>query len=182
MSTEPISKIVNPAQMAAEGRVLKGQMPQQELPRFTENLVETSGMVEFRLGFKKKRHGSVQIVGSASTVITALCQYCLEPVRLAVKANIAQTVVSSEAEIEDLDIQQDVLVVEGETIELAAIIEDDLILNLPMVARHGADLEEDSGAGNCLGKLEYEQQDEDLPDKSNPFAVLNELKVDKSVD
>ena len=138
-------------------------------------------MVEFRLGFKKKRNSNIFIAGTASTVVTMSCQYCLDPVRLAVNASIAQIVVSSEAEIEDLDIQQDVLVVEGDTIELAAIIEDDLILNLPMVARHGADQAEDKGAGNCLERLKYEQQDEDLPVKSNPFAVLNELKVDKSV-
>jgi uncharacterized protein len=182
MSTEPKSKTVNPAQMASKGRVLKGQVPQQELPRFAENLVETSGLVEFKLGFKKKRDGNVYISGTANTVVTMLCQLCLDPVRLAVNASISQVVVGSETEMEDLEIQQDVLVVAGETIELTAIIEDDLILNLPMVARHGTDQAEDNGGDNCLEQLDYEQRDEDFPARSNPFAVLNDLKVDKSVD
>jgi len=178
MSTEPISTTVNPAQLAASNRVLEGQLPQQELPRFSESLVDTTGVIEFRLGFKKKRDGKVHISGTANTVATMSCQYCLDPVKLAVNASIAQIVVSSEAEIEELEMQQDVLVVDGETIELAAIIEDDLILNLPMVARHGAEHAEDLDTGICLERLEYEQQDGDLSVRSNPFAVLNELKVD----
>lgn len=162
--------------------MLEGQIPQQELRRFSENLMETSGTVEFRLRFKKKRHVGIHITGTASTVVTMACQYCLEPVKLEVKASIAQIVVGSEVDAEELDFQQDILVVEGETIELAAIIEDDLILNLPMVAMHGADQAEENGTENCLGRLEYEPQDEVLPVKSSPFAVLNQLKVEKSAD
>jgi uncharacterized protein len=179
MSTEPISRIVNPAQLASKGRVLNGKVPQQALSRFSEYLVDTSGTVEVRLRFKKKRDGNIHIMGNASSVVSMVCQFCLEPVRLTVDASIAQIVVNSEADIRDQDIQQDVLVVEDETVDLADIIEDELILNLPMVARHGKDQSEDNDAGNCLDRLEYQHEDEDIPKKSNPFAVLKELKVDE---
>lgn len=179
MLTEPIPNSINPALMASAGRILEGQTPQSELLRFSEFLAEISGAVEFKLRFKKKRDGKVHITGSANARVALLCQYCLEPVELAVNASIAQVVVSNEAEAQELDDQQDFLVVEGETIELASIIEDELILSLPMVVAHVQDQNGENGSGNCPGRLEYEQQDEDLPVKSNPFAVLKQLKVDK---
>ncbi|MDK1023976.1 MAG: YceD family protein [Gammaproteobacteria bacterium] len=176
MLTEPIPNSINPAQMAAADRILAGQIPQRELLRFSAYLAETSGTVAFKLRFKKQRDGNVHITGGANTTVAMVCQYCLEPVKLAVNASIAQVVVSNEAEIEDF--RQDILVVEGETIELASIIEDDLILSLPMVATHAADQIEENG--DCLDRLEYEQQDEDS--RSSPFAVLKQLKVNKPVD
>ena len=178
MLTEPKSRPVNPANLAAEKAVLQGQMSQQELQRLAEYLVDTAGSIEYRLRFRKRRDRRVHINGSASSKIMMACQYCLEPVELKIEAKIAQVVIANEAETSDLQLEQDFLVVDGETIELAAIFEDELILSLPMVARHGDGDETD----NCLARLEYEKEEveEQLPEKPNPFSVLKQLKEDKT--
>jgi len=164
--------------MAAERQTLEGQIPQKELRRFSAYLADVAGNAIFKLRFRKQRNGKIQIQGNAGTRVTMLCQYCLEPVELDVNVEISQIVMSSQEERIEQGIQEDILVVEGDRVELSMIIEDDLILGLPMVAKHvGRD-----GTSSCLDRLQYEPLDENQPVKPSPFAVLKKLKLDKSSD
>jgi uncharacterized protein len=176
MLTEPLPRTVNPAQLATEGRVLEGSIPISRLERLADYLSESEGEVQFRLRFKKRKDRRIQITGSVTATVTMSCQYCLKPVSLAIEAKIALLIVSDESnekEAAQLESDLDLMLMEGDKLEVVDIIEDDLILSLPMVARH---LGED-GHTACSEHLAYKGAGEEIKeDKPNPFAVLARLK------
>ncbi len=161
-------------QLAQEGRLLRGVIPLSALERLAAFITSREGEVSFSLRFKKQRHdGRVRISGEVRTCLEMTCQYCLEPVSLSVSAAIALVVVQNQDEADLLDAGQEALIVHGEEIDQVAIIEDDLILALPMVPRHV----NAEGVSVCMDRLGYQKPLMDPgQDKPNPFAVLEKLK------
>jgi len=173
MLTEPLPRTVNPAQLATEGHILAGSIPISQLERLADYLSGSEGEVQFRLRFKKRKDRRIQITGSVTATVTMSCQYCLEPVTSAIEAKIALLIVSEEKEAAELETDLDLLVMREDKLEVSEIFEDDLILSLPMVARH---LGED-GSAACSEHLAYKKSGEDLEeDRPNPFAMLASLK------
>jgi uncharacterized protein len=107
------------------------------------------------------------------TVETALpqtCQRCLGPVDVPVQVDREFRFVESEAvaEQQDDDCEEDLLVSSRE-FDLEALIEDEVLMALPLVPRHET----------CpvSVKMAVADKDFDAPEeKPNPFAVLAQLK------
>lgn len=112
------------------------------------------------------------------TVLVSLpliCQRCLGPVDVEVQVDQAFRFVESEAAAEQQDetSDEDVLVLSRE-FDLAGLIEDEVLMALPLVPRHDA----------CPVAVKLLAADADFDagsDKPNPFAVLARLK-DKNGD
>jgi uncharacterized protein len=174
MSSKHIPQAVKYRQLAQEGRLLEGSTPLSALERLAGFIASSDGEVSYSLRFKKRRRdGRVLVKGSVNTNLTMICQYCLEPVSQAVAATISLVVVQSEEEADQLDSGEEALIVAGEELDPVAAIEDDLILALPMIARHG----DENGSSACMEQLGYEKPAIDPgQDKPNPFAVLAKLK------
>jgi uncharacterized protein len=174
MSSQYIPKAVKYLQLAQEGCPLQGVVPLAALERLAGFITSREGNVSYTLRFKKQRRdGRIKVSGEVRTDLMMTCQYCLEPVSMVVEATIALVLVRSEDEAGLLESGVDALVVAGEEIDPVAIIEDDLILALPMVPRHM----NDEGESECIGQLGYEKTSIDPgEDKPNPFAVLAGLK------
>ncbi len=143
-------------------------------------LYEPTGELKVYLRFHKGSRRKPVVTGECSGVLALTCQVCLEPVLIDLTVPIATTIVDDEDVLLDLDPDEDALVCTGERIALVDIVEDDLILGLPMVARHRegqcpvslghyVDSDVDSGAGN-----------EASPSASTykPFADLKTLTND----
>jgi uncharacterized protein len=108
---------------------------------------------------------------SAETALPMTCQRCLQPVVEPLEVDRWFRFVASEEEAaeEDTDAEEDLLVLQRQ-LKLLELIEDELLLALPVIARHDA----------CPDPL---PQPEDLADDAeeetkapNPFAVLEALK------
>ncbi len=96
-----------------------------------------------------------------------VCQRCLQPVDTAVHAQRSFQFVADEAlaaEI-DADSEEDVLAL-SRTLNLVELIEDELLLALPLVPRHAT----------CPQPLKPPDDAEPFEERANPFAVLGELK------
>ena len=107
----------------------------------------------------------------AQAQVTLSCQRCLQPLVQALEVERDFRFVRDEAEAERLDenADEDVLAMpSGATIDLASLIEDELILALPLVPRHTA----------CPQPLPVPDAAEDGDDepRQRPFAVLASLK------
>ena len=173
MLTEPISKTVNPTKLAKAGVVLEGCVHLHQLERLSEYELDGDEKVNFRFQFKKHRDGKVRISGQLGTSIMLPCQTCLEPVNLEIDEKIELIIVNSEEEAAQLDPEQDSLLVLDDKVEVSQLLEDELILALPMVARH---IDAD-GLSTCKDVLVYKKSDGNfVHDKPNPFAELNKLK------
>lgn len=156
--------------------MLKGSIALSKLERLASFVTGSEGDINYSLRFKKQRRdGRIRINGRVQAILAMTCQSCLEPVWLTIDETIALVVVQDETEAEELDSSQEPLIVQGDEVEPGAIFEDDLILALPMVARHAnAD-----GVSQCMDQLGYEPPafDPGLEEKPNPFDVLSKLKL-----
>ena len=105
----------------------------------------------------------------AQAQVRLQCQRCLLPMREALSAQRSFLFVSDEAEAARLDeeMEDDVLVLPAR-LELAELVEDELILALPLVPRHEV----------CAQPMSVDAQGSELPEpkRPNPFAALEALR------
>ncbi|MDO8455779.1 MAG: DUF177 domain-containing protein [Burkholderiaceae bacterium] len=111
----------------------------------------------------------------AKTHLPQVCQRCLADVDLALEVDRSYRFVVDEAtaEAQDDESEEDVLALSRE-FNLMELIEDELLMALPLVPRHEV----------CPVQPKMAVSDDDFEstsgDKPNPFAVLGSLKVKKS--
>lgn len=107
----------------------------------------------------------------ASVELPLVCQRCLEPVDEALEVDRWFRFVADEAqaEREDEEAEEDVLVLDP-AFDLQALVEDELLMALPLVPRHA----------RCPGEVRMEAVDPGFAEaeaaKPNPFGALAELK------
>jgi uncharacterized protein len=108
---------------------------------------------------------------SADVSLPLTCQRCLAPADIDVTVNRSFRFVESEelAEEQDDEAQEDVLAISRE-FKLAELIEDEVLMEIPLVPRHDA----------CPGDVKLAVADAGFDDalslKRNPFEVLAKLK------
>ena len=155
MSTGPIPERVDHRKLANHAGLIEGTLPLQCFQRLGEMLVAREGEVLLRLEFSKGEFGSTVVNGSAATEVCMICQNCMQPFWRKISCDIAVHIVSDEAKLERLAEDADGIVTPDKVMAVADLIEDELILTMPMIPRH----EE----GECP-KTEYEQVGIVLPE------------------
>ncbi len=168
---------VAPIPMAERGRTLELSLVVAEMERLSELLVETSGEVVAKLKFGTDSKGIKYISGSAQADLYVECQRCMQPVKVSVEAVFQLGMVADEAMAQDLSEDYEPLVVSEETISLAALIEDELILALPIVSMH-----EDTDCSPYVSEYTaegLEEEPEAGEDRVYPFAQLGEMLKNK---
>ena len=154
---------------------LKGQSALSEWPRLAQDAVQDQGQVRWTLdGSTQAVKGGVDQVWlkvTAEVDIAMSCQRCLGAVRLPVQVERSFRFVADEtlAEQEDEDSEEDVLVWE-KSFDAQALLEDELIMALPMIPMHEACQSE---------RVLTSSKDEAEPQRQNPFAVLSKLNLGK---
>jgi uncharacterized protein len=107
------------------------------------------GDVYLRLEFSKGDFGSTKVDGSVSTEVRTICQNCMQRFWRRISCDVALQVVADEAKLEHLTANEDAIVAADKVISVAEIIEDELILAMPMIPRHDE--------GQCP-KTDYERE------------------------
>ena len=111
-------------------------MPISRLQRFGQLLAKAKGEVALELNFRALKQGGTQICGSAQGAVELICQNCMEPYSFLLDCDILFKVVSSYGEYKQFEDDADVILCEQKEINLADLVEDELIMSLPMIARH----------------------------------------------
>ena len=145
MLAEAIPKRVRYPQAGVEDALLTGIVPINRLPRLAAALRDNGldhasvpESVAVKLAFSSDGPGRVLVLGEASLEQHWCCQRCLEAVELTSGSDIAMILSSNKKVIEQLGSDQDTLLTEGDLVDTAEIIEDQLLLALPMSPRHAA--------------------------------------------
>ena len=99
--------------------------------------------------------------------LALVCQRCLQPVETALHTQRSFQFAADEvlAAAIDSESEEDVLAL-SRTLNLIELIEDELLLELPLVPRHLA----------CPQPLKLPEDAEPFEERANPFAVLDDLK------
>jgi uncharacterized protein len=152
-----------------------GQVALERLPRFLKVLVNDQALVEVVLKFARGIQGRRQITGELNARAQVTCERCLEPVEIELSESIQLVLLESESEAATLEPDWDPWLSDHYKLQLAELIDEQVILALPIVNLHA---EKD-----CIEALGYQQPAEPEErgsagpgDEENPFAVLKALK------
>ncbi len=168
-----LPEFVDPIRLAETRQVLQGRVSVLAMPRLMAALDMpplSTREVDVDLAFSVDGQGVRRVLGSLRAELDAICQRCLQPMIVPLHVNIALGIVRALDEVEQLPGEYEPLVLASvtEAQSLAAIIEDELLLALPVAPLH----EE----GQCLVRSGAWDKviAEDLPPegKKRPFAVL----------
>lgn len=169
MFSGQLPQFLEPRKYADQGRVLEGQLSVKDLPRLREYRDSLHKPVEVSLAFGRDDEGHGCIEGEVSTRLVLPCQRCLESVDFPVRAIINMALVWSEDQAKALPERLDPWLMSGETLYLTDLLEEELLLAMPLVALH--DL--------CPKPLPHDNhggEDDEPENADNPFAVLAQLK------
>lgn len=169
----PLPARVNHRKLAMEKRKLEGTLPLASFSRLLESLESEAGEVSVKLEFRKARKHATMLVGEASTVVSLVCQNCLAPMDYELSATLRHYIVKDEEALFKLDEEDDGIICEDDLVDIVDLLEDELILAVPMVPKH---LELDCTVDGYEADI-VEETDLELSDETyKPFAGLAELK------
>ncbi len=167
MSTR-LPEHVEPLRLAELGRSFQGRIPVSRLRRLGQSLSSLEGEVDVALEFSSDAQGRRRIAGRIRATLEVVCQRCLEPMVLELCPEPHLGLVESEAEAEALGDDLEPLVVSEGPMSLADIVEDELILSLPLVPMHALEA--------CPGASFSAKGAEGQRTRESPFAVLAQIK------
>jgi len=156
-------------------RTIEGIYPIAKLARLNENLLSNDGDITAKLEFTNSA-GFACLKGHVSAKLLIECQRCLEPIETKLSGSFKFALVSSEEDIELLPDEFEPYLVEGEEQSVVELIEDELLLCLPMVTIHDDNCSAYMTKQNAKIKAEMQTEKE----SENPFAALKALKDDLS--
>lgn len=126
---------VQVARLAARGADIVSTTPIAYLKRLAAVLADDGGSVSSELSFGFDGRSRVVVRGKAQASVHATCQRCLGPVPIGLEAEFSLVVVDEEG-MRELRDEEDAVVSEAGQISLAELVEDELMLALPIVPMH----------------------------------------------
>lgn len=176
MSKVSIPLRVDPRKMADRAAVLEDEIPLSSFARLTEALEDVQGQVHLRISFGRDEQRTVVAYSELDVVVKMVCQRCLDVVELPIHSASEYAIVNPEASTQHLPKSYDVLEVGEDPLDLLALVEDELLLALPIVPLHASEDCQMLGSQDA----EPEGKDESSP-ASSPFSILAQLKRDSKV-
>jgi len=179
MSDERLPVHIDPIRMAETRRLLEGKVALAEMTRLADVVQDNSGEVTVSLEFGSDAEGIRYMHGHIDAEVGLLCQRCLEPMRYRIESEFSLGLVRSRNEAEALPSHYEPLLLDGNPLFLRDVIEDELLLALPIVAMHP---QEECGVQlDGSEQAETEQPDNGEEAKDNPFSLLAGLKTDRKL-
>jgi DUF177 domain-containing protein len=132
-----LTATVDPILLADNGERLSGRVPVQSMARLRAQLLDDAGEVEVDLLFERAEGSALRRMrGRIVADVQLNCQRCLEPMQFQLIAQ-PDTILLREGEPEPgLPPETDTLTVGTAPMTVAALIEEELLLALPMVPKH----------------------------------------------
>ena len=172
MSKDYLPLHVNPFRFAENATTLHGHMLLKNMQRLLPSLSLDAGDVEVKLEFGVDSEKFRFVKADIEAPIVLQCQRCLEPFSYTINSHFVSGLVGSEEAAQDLPDYYDPLVVADNTLILQDMIEEELIISLPIVPMHDPK--------DCKTRLPIiiadTSQGEDAV-KENPFKVIESLKI-----
>ncbi|HDZ09744.1 YceD family protein [Pseudohongiella sp.] len=172
----PLLPFVDARKAFRHEQTVEGYVPLQALKNLSAMLTDSEGRAHAVLMFRFDQDRRRRIDGELQATVNVQCQRCLEPVQITLSERFELAVVSTEAMAKDLPASLDPWLSDEETLNPADIVEEQLILCMPIVSTHqqcnAAIMQEvlEKGVG-----IEHNDQAEEKQ-ASSPFSVLATLK------
>ena len=148
---------------ARSGASLRGELPVASLSRVLDMLADSSGNLAYRVAGQMGPRGRPCLILEVDGVLSVRCQRCLEGIAHPLKIRSLLEFIGSEEELTQEEIEddsRDFLLAQKE-LDVAALIEDEVILDLPVAPRHESCVLPNAGGSS---------------EKMSPFSALKALK------
>ena len=155
--------VINSLAFAREARSLQGELPIASLTRVLDKLTDSVGSLCYRVEGRLGSRNRAQLLLQLDGVLSVCCQRCLEGIDYPVKLRSVLEFVDDEEDLTQEEVEddsKDFLPAQSE-LDVVALIEDEIILDLPSAPRHENCALPDTGQGT--GKV-------------SPFSVLQGFK------
>jgi uncharacterized protein len=163
---------------ATNQSTLSGEVDLHSMPRLRADCAEdVAGKVTWSAQGEMRQASDGQDAAwmhlQANTEVPLTCQRCLKTVEQTLEVDRSFRFVKDEAtaEAQDDDCEEDLLVL-SKDFDLLALVEDELLMALPLVPMHAS----------CQSEHAPTSQDDSVADadaKPNPFAVLATMRLGK---
>ena len=176
MSDSSIPAYVDTRKIFLQEEIIRGNLGLGRLPRFRKTLANDQGIVSLELKFAISEAKERLIAGSLQAQVNVFCQRCLKPLAIALADDISLVLVRDEGAAERINAELDPWICEDHKLDLAELVEEQLILCTPIVSYHES--------GYCINQKDYvagEDAVEGVTSES-PFAVLRSLKDNDTLD
>lgn len=168
-SQDTLPRMVDPRKFAQQGISIDGVVAVAEMPRLLSALAGDSAEITAELEFCIAEEGRKTLRGKASSTVEVVCQRCLDsmPLELEVEFNLA--VVWDEDQAVALPKYLDPWIHGEGVADLYSVIEEELLLDLPMVSYHEVE---------CVARERFQSGElvETPEPVDNPFQMLKQLK------
>lgn len=162
---------VDPVRSAQKCLDYQGVYPFAQMRRVAESVISMDSDVECSVSCAIDHQRLAVLQGSAKVAVTLLCQRCEKPFSHLITTNYCFSPVISEEQANLLpEAYEPVNVDEMGEIDLLALVEDEIILALPVFPVHKPEHCGMSEIDRVFGQLPNEAE------KPNPFTVLASLK------
>ena len=169
--SEGWSKLLEIGPLADGHEQVDFSIPLKEFPRVLPLLAEPDGVARGRVEFAREGRIAVASV-KLSAEVTLECQRCLSPLKVPVSAAGRAALVASAAEAERVPQDLEAVLAPDYRISLRDLVEEELLLALPLVPRH-----ENEGCASASAGTQAEPDATTQPagETHRPFDQLAEL-------
>jgi uncharacterized protein len=165
---------VDALKLCQQGVTVVGFLPLANLQRLASQLYLAEGNVQVRLSFGLDEQSRKTVNGQLEATLPLVCQRCLERLDSAIDTEFALALVWNDDQAAQLPRTLDPVLMESEELDLLGIVEDELLLALPLVAVH----EQGSCEPPALLGESILGDEHQAGEKVNPFQVLAALKLE----
>ena len=161
--------VVDPWRFVARGQRLSGQLKIAELDRLKRSVSAEKGHIAVELVFGKTELGTPCVTLSMHGQVALECRRTMAPFQHELEVHNSLALAADEASAQALESEMDVHVVAPEGLRLHDLVEDELILALPIMPLSPAARADEKPVIFATGS---EPEQEEL----SPFAVLKSLR------
>ncbi len=167
---------VDPYRLAEQSLTVSGFLQTDKMDRYKSSVIRADKQIHAQLDFSKQGAEHYLLQGHIKTAATLVCQRCLEDYQHQIENKFELSIVASDFQAgQEMESVEPLVIPEGEMLELTELLEDEIILALPVVSMHQND-------ADCqlpeVQQSAVEETVEDKETKPSPFEVLKDLKRD----
>lgn len=166
---DPLPAYIDPWDFAQKRRICAGEMPVSATHALREWAAQDNVIRLSLTGQVDKNHYS-RLRGTVAVTLQLQCQRCLEMMPYDVAHDFDYVLIRDAAEEDRIEDGSETLICAGHELELAWFAEEEILLAMPMIAKHD----------NCEAPKGRPASPEAIPTHAeNPFAALKELMKSK---
>lgn len=163
-----IPEHIDPIRFAEQGLGLDGAVKLSDMPRLSSLIQSNEGKVLVNLNFGIDEQGITYLKGHLETQLTLQCQRCMEPLIYEIMSDFVLGIINTLDEANTLPAVYEPAMAKEGSLALRDLIEDEVILNLPIIPRHEPE--------DCKVQIPLTDSEWEKEKNKSPFHVLASLK------